>query len=117
MSLMGCCSSFMECSDSKASVLPSNEYIIPEDVLEESQGKCLVIADDVFCGAYVGILVNARFRHLGYKFADVQILRMLRPPRQDAIFNPDEKIRRDPYIEASIHSFDLENVYFVYKVA
>jgi hypothetical protein len=90
------------------------DYIIPADAVSSHPGQCIVIADDKFCGAYIGNLVSARTRQMNYKFADVRIVKMLRYPRQDAIFNDLATIERDPYPEGSVHSFDLDDIKFLF---
>jgi hypothetical protein len=92
-------------------------YTIPAYAISAHPGQCIVIADDKFCGAYIGSLVSTRTRQMDYKFADVRILVMLRYPRQDAIFNDLAIIERDPYPEGSIHSFDLDDIRFLFDAA
>jgi hypothetical protein len=94
-----------------------SDYIIPANAVSSHPGQCIVIADDKFCGAYIGNLVSIRTRQMGYKFANVRILETLRYPRQDAIFNDLAVIERDPYPEGSVHSFDLDDITFLFDTA
>ena len=80
-----------------------------------SSGQCIVIADDKFCGAYLGELVKTRTMQMDYKFAHVRIIEMLRYPLQHAIFNYSAEIKRDPYEIGSEHSFDLESILFLFE--
>lgn len=89
------------------------DYSIPEAAL--THGKCIVIADDEFCGAYLGELVRTRTTQMDYKFAHVRIIEMLRYPLQHAIFNKSAEIKREPYETGSEHSFDLGDIRFLFE--
>lgn len=91
------------------------DYSIPEGALPH--GKCIVIADDEFCGAYLGELVKTRTTQMDYKFANVRIIEMLRYPLQHAIFNRRAEIRREPYEIGSEHSFDLADIRLLFEAA
>lgn len=98
----------------KSVVVPESiDYEIPADLIGESRGS-IVIADDKYCGAYLGELVNYRVMPMQYKFIHVRIIKMLRYPRQDAILNPMAEVKREPYPVGSEQTFNLAEIRFVF---
>ena len=97
------------------SKIPDLEHTIRTDLI--IPGAATVIADDKYCGSYLGELVNTRTMQMNYKFAHVRIIEMLRYPRQDAIFNPSAIVKREPYEVGSVHSFDLADIRFIFNIA
>ncbi len=93
------------------------DFDIPDETAASRPGQCIVIADDKFCGAYLGELVKTRTTQMNFKFAHVRIIEMLRYPLQHAIFNKNAEIRRDPYEVGSEHSFDLADIWFLFEPA
>ncbi|MEN6316708.1 MAG: hypothetical protein ABFD25_20925 [Clostridiaceae bacterium] len=91
------------------------DYEIPAELI--TRGQSIVIADDKYCGAYLGELIKYRSMPMNYKFAHVRIIKMLRNPRQDAIFNPMAEVKREPFTIGTEQPFRLENVRFVFLVA
>jgi hypothetical protein len=91
------------------------DFDFPAGAAVARPGQCIVIADDKFCGAYLGELVKTRTMQMDYKFAHVRIIEMLRYPLQHAIFNKNAEIKRKPYEIGSEHSFDLASILFLFE--
>lgn len=74
----------------------------------ESIGS-MVIASDEFWGTYTGILEETIQTRVGI-IAKVKIIENIIKPCQHAVFYPQNRYDRAPYVKDSIRSFKLENI-------
>lgn len=84
------------------------------DLLDPS--RQLIIADDKYCGAYTGEFIKLRRMQMDYRFVHIKIVDMLRPPRQDAVYNTSAIVHRDPYPIGSEQVFDIADVRLAFKL-
>jgi hypothetical protein len=75
----------------------------------QSSNDSVVIAADEYWGTYRGELVETHMTKVG-ELATVRILETIKMPRQDAIYNKNAIVKREPYAIGSEHSFKLQDV-------
>ncbi len=78
-------------------------------------GQYLIVADDKYCGAYTGEFIKLRRMQMDYRFVHIRIVDMLRPPRQDAVYNPSAPVHRDPYPAGTEQVFELVNIRLAFR--
>ena len=79
---------------------------------EQQATECIgsmVIASDEFWGTYTGILEGVIYTRVG-TIAKVKIIENIVKPCQHAVFYPQHRYDRIPYVKDSIKSFKLENI-------